>query len=87
MVNTATLGAIGETEITQKDFKTPYFDIAAYLTDDDGTFKGDISVGFEKPTQKTFDVVFDLHMASDGQVPDYDGTLEAKKLTKSYSYS
>lgn len=28
--------------LTLSDFKTPYFDIAAYLTDDDDTFKGTI---------------------------------------------
>ncbi len=39
LVNTATLGEIGETAITLNDFKTPYFDICAYLTDDDDTFK------------------------------------------------
>lgn len=40
IVNTATLGANGQTGIVLNDFKTPAFDIAAYLTDDDGTFKG-----------------------------------------------
>ncbi len=50
-------------------------------------FKDEISVGFEKPTQRTFDVVFDLYMASDGQVPDYSGTLDAKNLTKTYTYT
>ena len=42
LVNSTTLGANGETEITLNDFKTPYFDICAYLTDDDGTFRGTI---------------------------------------------
>jgi len=40
LVNTTTLGAIGQTEIALSDFKTPNFDICAYLTDDDGTFRG-----------------------------------------------
>lgn len=40
LVNSTTLGANGETEITISDFKTTYFDIVAYLTDDDGTFAG-----------------------------------------------
>ncbi len=40
LVNSTTLGANGETEITLNDFKTPHFDICAYLTDDDGTFRG-----------------------------------------------
>jgi hypothetical protein len=40
IVGTATLGADGQTGIVLNDFKTPTFDIAAYLTDDDGTFKG-----------------------------------------------
>ncbi len=42
IVNSAVLGAVGETGITLSDFKTPYFDIAGYLTDDDGTFKGTV---------------------------------------------
>lgn len=42
LVNTDVLGNNGETEIAISDFKTPYFDICAYLTDDDGTFKGTI---------------------------------------------
>ncbi len=40
IVNTNTLGSTGQTGIVLNDFKTPAFDIAAYLTDDDGTFKG-----------------------------------------------
>jgi len=40
LVNSSTLGANGETGITLSDFKTPYFDVCAYLTDDDGTFRG-----------------------------------------------
>ena len=42
LVNTATKGASGQDAITQNDFKNAYFDICAYLTDDDGTFKGTI---------------------------------------------
>lgn len=42
LVNTSTLGNNGETEIALSDFKTSYFDICAYLTDDDGTFKGTV---------------------------------------------
>jgi len=42
LVNNDTLGNNGETEIDISDFKTPYFDICAYLTDDDGTFQGTI---------------------------------------------
>lgn len=33
-------GGDGEDEITLNDFKTSYFDICAYLSDDDGTFVG-----------------------------------------------
>jgi len=33
-------GADGQTAITLDDFKTPTFDICAYLTDDDETFRG-----------------------------------------------
>ena len=40
LVNTDVLGADGETGIVLSDFKTPYFDMCAYLTDDDGTYKG-----------------------------------------------
>jgi len=40
IVNTTTLGADNETGIVLNDFKTPAFDIAAYLTDDDATFTG-----------------------------------------------
>ena len=40
LVNTTTLGADGETGIALSDFKTPYFDICAYLTDDNDTFRG-----------------------------------------------
>lgn len=40
IVNTSTLGADGETGIVLNDFKTPAFDIAGYLTDDDSNFKG-----------------------------------------------
>lgn len=42
LVNTTVLGNNGQDEITISDFKTSYFDICAYLTDDDGTFKGTI---------------------------------------------
>jgi len=42
LVNSSTLGADGETEIALSDFKTPYFDICGYLTDDDGTFRGTV---------------------------------------------
>jgi len=42
LINSATLGAIGEDEIELKHFKTPYFDICAYLEDDDETFKGTV---------------------------------------------
>jgi len=40
LVNTTVKGNIGEDEITLNDFKTPYFDICAYLTDDDDSFIG-----------------------------------------------
>ena len=42
LVNSDILGNIGQDAITLSDFKTPYFDICAYLTDDDDTFKGTI---------------------------------------------
>ena len=42
LVNTTTLGDNGQTEIDLDDFKTPYFDIVAYLTDDDDVFKGTV---------------------------------------------
>ena len=40
LVNSDILGNNGQTEIKVSDFKTPYFNLCAYLTDDDGTFKG-----------------------------------------------
>ena len=40
LVNSSVKGKDGEDAITLDDFKTPYFDICAYLTDDDGTFRG-----------------------------------------------
>lgn len=43
LVNNESIGGIADgTGITLNDFKTPYFDLCAYLTDDDGTFKGTI---------------------------------------------
>jgi len=42
LVNSSVLGSIGEDEIALSDFKTPYFDICGYLTDDDGTFTGTV---------------------------------------------
>jgi len=42
LINTSTLGNVGQTAIDLDDFKTPYFDICAYLTDDDDTFRGTI---------------------------------------------
>ena len=43
LVNTDVKGDIAEDAISLSDFKTPYFDICAYLTDDDGVFKGTLS--------------------------------------------
>lgn len=40
LVNKSTIGGAGETEITEDDFKNSQFDICAYLTDDDATFRG-----------------------------------------------
>lgn len=69
LVNTATKGNIGEDEIALSDFKTPYFDICGYLTDDDGTFKGTVlypslrtagfSIGIADP-QATIERSFDF---------------------------
>ena len=42
LANTESKGDVGEDALTLDDFKTPYFDICAYLTDDDGTFRGTI---------------------------------------------
>ena len=39
LINTDILGNVGQDEIDLNDFKTPYFDICAYITDDDGTFE------------------------------------------------
>lgn len=42
LINTDTLGNVGQDAIDLNDFKTPYFDICAYITDDDGTFEGTV---------------------------------------------
>ena len=42
IVNNEAKGDTGEDAIDLNDFKTAYFDICAFLTDDDGTFKGTI---------------------------------------------
>jgi len=42
LVNSTVLGNDGETEITLSDFRTSYFDICAYLTDNDNTFVGTV---------------------------------------------
>lgn len=39
LINTDTLGNVGQDVIDLDNFKTPYFDICAYVTDDSGTFK------------------------------------------------
>ena len=38
LINNESKGNAGEDAITLDDFKTPYFDICSYITDDDGTF-------------------------------------------------
>lgn len=40
LVNSSVKGNVGQDPIELNDFKVPYFDILAYLTDDDGTFRG-----------------------------------------------
>ena len=42
LINNEGKGDTSEDPISINDFKTSYFDICAYLTDDDGTFKGTI---------------------------------------------
>jgi hypothetical protein len=42
LINTAILGNVGQDAIDLNNFKTPYFDICAYITDDDGTFEGTV---------------------------------------------
>lgn len=42
LICSAVKGNNGEDEITLNDFKTNYFDICAYLTDDNGTFRGTV---------------------------------------------
>ena len=42
LINSTTKGNVGQTEIDLDDFKTAYFDIVAYLTDDDDNFKGTV---------------------------------------------
>jgi len=70
LVNSATLGADGETGITLDDFKSSAFDICAYLTDDAGSFKSTVwypklrtagfALSFGDPQaigERTFDLV------------------------------
>lgn len=40
ITNSELIGGSGEAPITDEDFKSSYFDIVAYLTDDDDTFRG-----------------------------------------------
>ena len=42
LTNQTAHGESGEDGITQADFKTPYFDICAYMVDDDETFRGTV---------------------------------------------
>ncbi len=42
LINDEGKGDSGQNPITIEDFKVSYFDICAYLTDDDGTFRGTI---------------------------------------------
>lgn len=42
--------------ITLSDFSTPYFDICAYLTDDDGTFKGTMLYPSLRPSGFAFNI-------------------------------
>lgn len=43
LVNNESIGGVSDDDgITLNDFKSPYFDLCAYLTEDDGTFKGTI---------------------------------------------
>lgn len=42
LINSDVKGNVGEDEIDLDDFKITYFDICAYLTDDDGTFRGTV---------------------------------------------
>jgi len=65
--------------ITLDDFKTPTFDIAAFLTDDDGTFRGTLvypklrtsgfSINISDPDatiERTFDLVGEQHLVWQG---------------------
>jgi len=40
IINTSVKGNTGQDAITLSDFRTPYFDVCAYLTDDNETFRG-----------------------------------------------
>ena len=42
LINDDVLGNVGQTGIAIKDFKTSYFDLVGYLTDNDGTYVGTI---------------------------------------------
>jgi len=70
ITNQEAKGGVGQDAITLQDFSRPYFDIAAYLTDDDGVYKGTLlypslrvsgfSVSIGEPTgniERSFDLV------------------------------
>jgi competence ComEA-like helix-hairpin-helix protein len=50
-------------------------------------FKEEISVGFEKPSKRTFEVEFTLNMASDSYVEDWAGDLKDSSEHKYYTYT
>jgi hypothetical protein len=70
ITNQEAKGGVGQSAITLQDFNRPYFDIAAYLTDDDGIYRGTLlypslrvsgfSVSIGEPTgniERSFDLV------------------------------
>ncbi len=49
--------------------------------------KNHITVGFEKPSKRTFDVDFTLYMASDSYAEDFAGDLKDSSETRHYNYT
>ena len=56
VANVPSKGGVGEDAIVLNDFKTPYFDICAYLTDDDGTFRGTLVYPALRPSGFSFTI-------------------------------
>jgi len=84
LINDESKGNSGEDAITLDDFKTPYFDICSYITDDDNTFVGtavypDLRIGGFSVTigdpqariERSFDLIGESAFILQGTAPYY----------------